>query len=59
MTAAEKLAPMTTPPRGTPATGRSAKVSEASYAPMKAAPRDPVEMLKALLQRVRAGRKKA
>jgi tetratricopeptide (TPR) repeat protein len=57
MTSAEKLAPMTTPPRGVPAAGRSAKMSEASYAPMKAAVRDPVEMLKALLERVRSGRR--
>ncbi len=60
MGGAEKLAPMSTPPREMQAVTRSAKVSEASYAPMKPAPRakDPVAMLKALLERVRSGRKK-
>jgi tetratricopeptide (TPR) repeat protein len=60
MGGAEKLAPMSNPPREMQAVTRSAKVSEASYAPMKPAPRskDPVAMLKALLERVRSGRKK-
>jgi tetratricopeptide (TPR) repeat protein len=58
MGGAEKLAPITTPPRAAEALTRSAKVSEASYAPMKPRAKDPVQMLKALLERVRSGRKK-
>ena len=63
MESAEKLAPLTTPPRGV-APVRSAKASEATFAPMKAVaapakqPKNPVELLKALLERVRAGRRK-
>jgi tetratricopeptide (TPR) repeat protein len=56
MAAAEKLAPILSP--AGVAAGRSARVSEASYAPIK--PKnstDPVELLKALLERVRAGRR--
>jgi tetratricopeptide (TPR) repeat protein len=67
MGAAERLAPLTNPPRGAPAVARSSRVSEASYGPMNAAPpaapknahsKDPVELLKALLERVRSGKRK-
>src|SRR5947209_4590840 len=38
MGGAEKLAPVTTPPRGMPAATRSSKVSEASFAPITKPP---------------------
>jgi len=59
MAGAEKLQPISTPPReATPA--RSAKVSDASFAPMppkNARSSDPVQLLKALLNRIRSSRK--
>jgi tetratricopeptide (TPR) repeat protein len=59
MAGAEKLQPISTPPREVPA-ARSAKVSEASFAPLPAKnahPTDPVQLLKALLSRIRSSRK--
>ena len=57
---AERLAPAR--PAARPETARSHKVAHASFAPIEAAqqkplPRDPVEMLKTLLDRIRAGRR--
>jgi tetratricopeptide (TPR) repeat protein len=56
---AEKLdAPAAVPPREAPNPGRSAKVSDASFAPLPL-PRDPVSLLKALLDRVKSSRRPA
>lgn len=60
--AAERLE-AATPARGLPkAPGRSHKVAHASFAPMETSattplPSDPIELLKALLERVRSGRR--
>jgi tetratricopeptide (TPR) repeat protein len=48
------------PPRGLPGAQRSARASEASFAPLPSArplPKDPVALLRELLERVRAGRR--
>lgn len=59
---AEKLAPLATPAAGVPAAGRSAKASDASFAPLKAAPaalpKDPIKLLELLLERVKSGRRR-
>jgi tetratricopeptide (TPR) repeat protein len=61
LAAAEKLeAPAVTPGRGVARHGRSAKASEASFAPLPATrelPRDAVAMLRELLERVRSARR--
>jgi tetratricopeptide (TPR) repeat protein len=61
--AAEKLeAASLTPARGVPIHARSAKASEASFAPLPPArelPKDAVAMLRELLERIRAARRPA
>jgi tetratricopeptide (TPR) repeat protein len=63
LAAAEKLeAPAVNPSRGVSAHGRAAKASEASFAPLPGPhelPKDPLAMLRELLERVRAGRRSA
>src|SRR3954465_10497728 len=61
LAAAEKLDALT-PARGMPPVARSAKASEASFAPLppaRALPRDPVALLRELLERIRAARRPA
>jgi tetratricopeptide (TPR) repeat protein len=61
LAAAEKLeAPAVTPGGGMPAGGRSAKASEASFSPLpplRPLPKDPVGMLRELLERIHAARR--
>jgi tetratricopeptide (TPR) repeat protein len=58
---AEKLDAATpTPARGTPKLARSAKASDASFSPLPsgAAKKDPVALLQALLERIRAAKRR-